>query len=112
MGMYTQFIVDCKLKRETPCEIIKCLQDMINGVDNNLFTYFRNPLDNYCQTNNYPKSFDDLTLKAHGDIKNYYNDIGRFVEFIKPYVEIGLLDDSAFAKSLYETYDEWSYYYV
>lgn len=112
MGMYTQFIIKCKLKKETPCEIVKCLEDMVNDVENTLFTYDRNPLDNYCQSNEYPKSFEDLVLKAHGDIKNYWSDINRFVDFIKPHIEIGFLEEGAFAKSLYEEYDEWTYYYA
>lgn len=112
MGMYTQFIIECKLKKETPCEIIKCLEDMVNDVESTLFTYDRNPLNNYCSSNDYPKSFDDLTIKAHGDIKNYWSDIDRFVDFIKPHIEVGLLEEGAFAKSLYEECDEWTYYYA
>jgi len=110
MGMYTQFIIECKLKEETPYKIIECLEDMINDIDNDLFTYNRNPLNNYCESNKYFKSFKDLVLKAHGDIKNYQTDIDRFTDFIKPYVEIGFLENNSFAKSLYEGYDEWTYY--
>ena len=110
MGMYTQFIIECKFKPETPCEIIECLQDMVNDVVNESFIYDRNPLNNYCQTNEYPKSFDDLILKAHGDIKNYWGDINRFADFVKPYVEVGFLEGGAFAKSSYEGAGEWSYY--
>ncbi len=112
MGHYTEFVIECKLKEETCCEIIKCLEDMVNDVENALFTYDRNPLDNYCGSNDYPKSFDNLILKAHGEIKNCWNDIGRFVEFIRPHVEIGFLEDGAFSKSKAEECDDWSYYYV
>lgn len=112
MAQYTQFIINCRLKDETPCEVIKCLEDMVNDIDNDLFTFTRNPLDNYCESNEYPKSFVNLILKAHGHIKNYWNDINAFVDFIKPHVEIGFLEDGAFAKSLYEENDEWNYYNI
>jgi hypothetical protein len=83
---------------------------MTNHVKNETFTYERNPLINYCESNYYDPSFSDLTLKAHGDIKNYWSDIERFVEFIKPHIEKGLLEYTAFAKSLYEEFDQWEYY--
>ena len=112
MGNYTQFVIHCQLKNETPCEIVKCLQDMVDGNDNDLFTYSRNPLVDYNQNENleFPKSFDGMILKAHGNIKNYWHDIDRFVEFIRPHIEIGFLEDGSFAKSLYEEYDEWDFY--
>lgn len=115
MGMYTRFIIECKLRDDTPCDIVKCLQDMVDDIENELFAYTRNPLNNYTGSNSYTKSFGNLILKAHGDIKNNWGDIGRFIEFIKPYVEIGFLDNDYFAKSLYEGYDDydedkWIYY--
>lgn len=112
MGMYTQFIIECKLKENTPTEVIECLSDMVDHVKNEVFTYERNPLTNYCESNDYDPSFSNLILKAHGDIKNYWSDIERFVEFIKPYIEKGLLEDEAFAKSLYEDSEYWIYYFT
>lgn len=118
MGTYVQFIIECKLKDETPLEVINCIKDMIDGIKNPLFVYCRNPLWNYRQSNDYPASFNNLVLKAHGDIKLFLgtDDIGSFIYFIKPYIEIGFLENRAFAKTLYddcrEEYNDWEYYFT
>ena len=112
MGMYTEFIIDVKLKDSTPKEVIDCIDCMMGNIDNSLFTYRRNPLNNYCGSETFEKSFEDLQLRAHGDIKNYWSDIERFVDFLKPYIETGLIDNGVFAKSLYEEFDEWELYYA
>lgn len=112
MGMYTEFIIDVKLKDSTPKEIVDCVNCMMGDIDNNLFTYERNPLINYCGSETFEKSFEDLHLKAHGEIKNYWGDIKRFVDFLKPYIEIGFIEEGAFAKSLYEECEEWDLYYA
>jgi hypothetical protein len=108
--MYTQFIIDVKLRGDTPGEVIECLYDMTSNRNNPLFTFQRNPLDNYCNSNDYPKSFNGSILKAHGEIKNHWNDIQKFIDFITPYVAEGFLEGGAFGKSLYEEFDEWIYY--
>ena len=101
MGMYTEFVIDCKLKKETPSEIISLIERMVNFDENLPFT--RNPIEYYCGTADYPPSFKDLHLKAHGSIKNYLSDIEGFVLIIEEFVESG------FAKSIYEEDDEWNY---
>lgn len=108
--MYTEFIIDAKLKESTPNEVINCIEDMINNTDNDLFTYERNPLNNYCGSETLDRSFNKLHLKAHGEIKNSWSDIERFVDFVKPYIETGFLEDGAFSKSLYEEFEDWDFY--
>lgn len=83
MGMFTEFIIDAKFKENTPNELIKCIEDMVNNIDNDLFNYERNPLSVNSGNGPFEKSFDNLHLKTHGEIKNYWNDIYRFVHFIK-----------------------------
>ncbi len=108
--MYTEFIIDAKFKDNTPKEILNCITDMVNDIENELFTYRRNPLDSNNGNEHPPKSFSNLHIKAHGEIKNYWSDITRFVDFIKPYIEEGFLENKAFAKSLYQEYEEWTFY--
>lgn len=110
MGMYTEFIIDVKLKENTPIEIIECIYDMVNDKENETFTYERNPLLNYCGSETMRKSFEGLHLKAHGEIKNYWSDINRFIDFIKPHVEKGFLEDGSFSKSRYEEFEDWDFY--
>jgi len=112
MGMYTEFIIDAKLKENTPIEIIKCINNMVNDIEDKTFTYERNPLYNYCKSDPKAKSFKKLHLKAHGKIKNYWNDIDKFVNFITPHIEKGFLEGGAFSKSKYEVEDCWFFYYL
>ena len=104
MGMYTEFVIDCKLKKETPSEIISLIERMVKRDENLPFT--RNPLDDYCGTADFTPSFDNLILKAHGCIKNYCSDIDCFVEIIEKWVESG------YAKSLYEEDNEWNFLFL
>jgi len=114
MGMYTEFIINAKLKENTPIEIIECIDNMVNFKKNKTFTYESNPIKNYCKNEMIDRSFKDLHLKAHGSIKNYHNDIERFVDFIKPHIEKGFLKNGAFSKSRYEEfeYKNWDFYFV
>ncbi len=117
MGSYTQFKIHAELKEETPKSIIECVKKMISDDStkeeekNFIFRFKRNPFINYGMSGLNKRSFKNLILIAHGDIKNYWSDIERFVEFIKPWIKRGFLKNGSFAKDLYIESEHWNYHY-
>jgi hypothetical protein len=51
-------------------------------------------------------------LETHAEIKNYEGEIELFLDWIKPFVFNGLLEDEAYAQTQYEEYEDYCYYYL
>lgn len=97
MGMYTQLLLDVRLKKDTPKEVIKILTEMVSKDD--VCEFWEGRL-NWCFNsssyyfNNYNHSeigFDEIMsaykLFVYCDFKNYGEEIEKFLAWLKPYIE-------------------------
>lgn len=131
MGMYTELIISCRLKQNTPIEVIETLQWMClplprpepkpasypfgSGEDNRISIMFR------CSSAYFPftmepkftkDAFDQYTLITRSNIKNYSNEIERFLDWLKPYIESGSGIRNFYAIVCYEEQAEPTIYYL
>lgn len=118
MGMYTELIFGCKLKKETPSEVINDLKyycDLSDMDESELIFKTksgRNPLDNggsYCfgVTNSQPQMWlDDITKSYHistrTNLKNYEDEIEDFLNWIRPWIDQGSGEREMYAIVTYE----------
>lgn len=114
MGMYTELIFGAKLKKDTPHNIVKTLRYMIGDLekpDNLAFDVGRNPLGGGSYY--FPVSgpvgeiwLDDIDgqwhISSRSNIKNYDNEIDKFLEWIKPYIDGGSGRRKIYAITIYE----------
>lgn len=126
MGMYTELIFGASLKPDTPPEIINTIYGLISD-DSTIscltiedLGWERNPL----KGNSYSfavseshtlfkkDSFMDgsYILSTRSNIKNYWNDIEKFLDWIKPYIESGSGHRDFYAIVTYEESDPEIYY--
>ena len=106
MGMYTEFILGCAFSKNTPKALTDALDYVINDTDapedpevtklleeydmdylfNSCSYYFGAP----CSGKFY---FDELgdqyRISTRSNLKNYEDQIERFIEYITPYVDYG-----------------------
>jgi hypothetical protein len=124
MGMYTELIFGATLKEKTPTYVTDALNCIINdSVTTNLSDEAKQFIDEYsiskliwCTSyyfgahDNKPScTFDKIAgrwcISFRANCKNYQNEIERFIEFIKPYVEYGSGLTNIFAIVQYEEDD-------
>jgi hypothetical protein len=106
MGMYTEFHFNSELKRETPKEVIEILKYMVGErevepetkpkhelfSDNNRWRFMLTSDSYYfdADTNSTLKK-DDMTkdyyLCIRCNLKNYHQEIQKFIDWIMPYLE-------------------------
>jgi len=109
MGMYTEFVFGCELKKDTPIDVINILKYIFNGEGNKdklnlpnhpFFTSFRWRIIAHCSSYyfGYSKSlsnlyYDDISNRwkfaIRSSIKNYECEIENFIDWIRPYIEEG-----------------------
>lgn len=132
MGMYTELILGCALKKETPNEIIDALTylfatleeqkdygvpinlpvgDRINWMFNSGGSYYFG-----APSGQRLMQFDDISkewrLHARFNIKNYSNEIENFINWIKPWVKQGSGKREMWAIVIYEEASEPTIYYL
>jgi hypothetical protein len=123
MGMYTELILGCRFKKDTPDNLIYTIA-VLTGRENILLSLTsikgkeykmlwektRNPLngDSYSF---FPRPscmfwLDNITsqyyIQCRSSIKNYDNEIEKFLELIKPYIDRGVGELNIYAYVLYE----------
>lgn len=100
MGMYTEIYVNVDFKKDTPKDVIETIKDVCDGSYDELS--HKGCPDRWCMlfgngsyyTPNtsvsdltYDSIGENFSLLGKGDIKNYYNEIEAFFEFISPWVD-------------------------
>ncbi len=120
MGMYTELVFACELKKDTPKEVIDILEYMVGNPRKDpiipaheLFSTSR--WEWMFKSNSYyfdgdthsTLRFDDMSkayvLTVRCNLKNYDNEIEKFIDWIKPYVD--KIDDYLEFKGYYR-YEE------
>jgi hypothetical protein len=120
MGMFTELILGCGFKKNLPQDLVYTIatlagaEDVLKTLDTSnckmLFDADRNPLRGssyYFIPGSYQKFwFNDIVecyyLMSRSDIKNYDDEIEKFLELIKPYIDSGSGTDNIYAYVLYE----------
>lgn len=105
MGMYTRFVLNVALRKETPDQVIKIIQQMLwddqipaaEGLEDPIFKTDRAAWMLQCSSyyhdniRNSKFEFDEISsqwkLSTVSDLKNYENEIKLFCDWIAPYVE-------------------------
>lgn len=122
--MYTELIFGAELKKETPNEVIETLRFMVGDIEQPeklAFDAGRNPLlggSYYFAVNNSVSQMwlDDIDKQWHistrANIKNYDDEIGKFLEWIKPWIYGGSGYRDMYAIVIYENSSEPELYYL
>lgn len=102
MGMYTELKLNCELKKDTPDDIIRSLRGLLAGKvimpDISHALFFAERADRVLICDSYSFSaksdsslvkndIDDWILKVQSNLKNYDNEILKFLSWIAPYIE-------------------------
>ena len=104
MGMYTELVLKCQIKGDTPKEVMDVIQYMFAGADkpaklpeHEFFTLERWDFIGSCSSfyhhpavvNSYPKFdySDEQYIFSRSDIKNYSGEIQAFLDWVKPYID-------------------------
>ncbi len=127
MGMYTELIFGASLKKETPEEVIETLKYLIGDrKDRPKESSFESPRDILLFTgasyyfgvnqsvskmwrDNYSKQW---AISTRANLKNYEDDIEKFLEWIKPWIDSGSGYREMYAIVLYEEFSEPTIYYL
>jgi len=124
--MFTELIFGAELKKDTPKEIIDCLEYMIGENENEpknfpFYGWTRYMLRNgsYYFAINRPVSkmwFDKITQSYHistrSNFKNYDGNVEEFLEWIKPYIDSGSGSNDMYAIVTYEEQEVPDIYYL
>ncbi len=120
MGMYTELIFGCALKLDTPQGVIGILQGLVKGELDNIKTmdddFFASErwgylfrMSSYYFGVNEPQGkiwFDNIAknwrISTRSNLKNYDNEIEKFLAWIKPYIEGGSGERDMYAIVTYE----------
>ena len=117
MGMYTELILGCELKAETPKEIIEAIKDLLGddqervqkAIDQIGLT--RNPIvgasyyfgvssgQSYFRVEPHANAY---VLSTRSNIKNHSGDIEIFLKWLKPYIKTGSGSKDIYAIVIYE----------
>jgi len=134
MGMYTEFVFGAELKHDTPKEVIGVLKYIIlsNVIEKSpdmiipkhpFFETDRWHLLGQCSSYSFGFSascskmvYDNITtswlIAIRSSIKNYNNEIEKFMDWIKPYIKHGSGRREFLGYSLYEEAEEPKLYYL
>lgn len=124
MGMYTELIFGCLLKKDTPEEIVTTLQELAdckdsfiaekNGFDCRVFVgssyYFGVHHGNARVV--FDKKTSQWFVSSRANLKNYGSEIQSFLDWIKPYIEQGTGEKDFYAIVTYEEDSEPTIYYL
>ena len=134
MGMYTELIFGCSLKKDTPREIIQVLQYMVDKSEFKDTSQIKVPDHEFFKTSrwqwlfhgssyyfgvNEPHSeiwYDDISkdyrISTRSNIKNYDDEIELFLDWIKPYISGGSGQNDFYAIVIYEESEKPTIYYL
>lgn len=132
MGMYTELVLGCKLREETPQEVIDAIAFMVRpksmfevapanlpgGEDTRIVWMFNSGGSYYfgAHSGEVKFSFDEIAnswrLTARFNIKNYSNEIELFLNWLHPYVEQGSGNRDWYAAVTYEEAEQPTIYYL
>lgn len=120
MGMYTEFVLGVSLKSDTPLKVIDALEAIVNKSEDEvrLFNheFFYCSRYQYIATSgSYYFGYSDSTSKFYKDklsntyllsirssIKNYENEIEKFIDCIRSYVDSGSGSKDLLGYMMYE----------
>lgn len=133
MGMYTEIIFGARLKTDTPDSVIQTIKELIkesgtaklNFTDKPNHPFFTcssvwllQSRGSYYFSGVVPPLFayDDISkdwsLHFRTNIKNYGNEIEKFLDWIKPYIESGSGNRDFYAIVTYEEDETPTVYYL
>jgi len=127
MGMYTELIFGAELKKETPKQVINALKYIIGELENkpNDFPLPKGRCEYVLKGCSYYFAvseslskiwFDEISkswkISSRSNIKNYENEIEKFLEWIKPHIERGSGAKDMYAMTIYEEDFEPIIYYL
>lgn len=133
MGMYTEIVCGFSLRSDTPDEVITALKTMTREYEDHpegwtppeheLFKCERWTMVLSCASYYFGFSrshkllvWDEISntwmLSARASLKNYDNEIEKFFDWIKPYVESGSGATNMIGYSMYEEASEPTLYYA
>lgn len=135
MGMYTELIVGCSLKRNIPIKIINVLRFLTDDSPYKSSEGLWIPDDKFFQTDRWSLlltgcayefggCYDNQTLFKYDDIidrwflsvrcavKNYTGEIEFFLDWLKPFIHRGSGGMNMYAISIYEDEDHPTIYYL
>ena len=130
MGMYTEMIFGAKLKKNVPNNIIEIIQLLVDGKESEIKEkpthpffeterqwllasggsyYFAGAMRPEFKNDKVDKQW---SLFARTNIKNYGNEIEKFIDWIKPYCEQGSGSNDMIAVVIYEEEETPTIYYL
>ncbi len=128
MGMYTELILGCELKKETPQYVIDSLMFIIGESEEKPKEFpfeegsrecwlLRGGSYYFAVRDQKPLFFKDSiskqwVLSTRSNIKNYCNEIENFLEWLKPYIDSGSGGRDMYAIVTYEEQDEPTIHYL
>ena len=124
--MYTELIFGASLKSNTPTDVINAISYMIGEPTDkpSNYPFDDNDMDVLLSSSYYfgvslPVRkfwYDTITeswcLSTRSNVKNYSNEIERFLEWIKPYIESGSGNREMYAIVIYEDAETPTIYYL
>ena len=126
MGMYTELILGCSLKENTPNEVIEVLKFMCGQTEEKPLNFpFKDGSRiewmlrggsayfpcNHCEFSLGEFYKNTWTLNTRSNIKNYSLEIQEFLEWLKPYVYGGSGINNMYAIVMYEEDEKPKMYY-
>lgn len=104
MGMYTELVLKCSVKKSSPCEVLNVINHLFNGgedvvdvPDHEFFKCSRWMFIGNCSSYyHHPKTINDvhdveysdsLHIFSRSDLKNYDDEINKFIDWVKPYLD-------------------------
>ena len=124
MGIYTELIFGAELKRETLEDVVDTLRYLIGDIEkpeNALLDMSDSQFGGasyyfaVCEPNQ-RMWLDDITdswhISTRSNIKNYQNQIKKFLDWVKPWIEQGSGFNDMYAIVMYEESEEPTIYYL
>lgn len=127
MGMYTELIFGARLKKDTPKEVINTLKYMMGELNEKpngypfpegrhdfLFrcsSYYFGVIESVSRMW-YDRIAESYIISTRSNIKNYEDEIGSFLQWIKPYIDSGSGSRDMYAIVTYEESKEPTIYYL
>lgn len=125
MGMYTELIFGASLKPNAPNEVIDSVKFMIGereevpeGFPFDPDTRTFNSGSYYFAVNNpvnkmwYDEIGEDWRISIRANLKNYEDEIEKFLDWIRPFISQGSGSDEMYAIVIYEEDDKPTIYYL
>ena len=127
MGMYTELILGCSLKKKTPKKVIDRLNRMVDidctntanavmDADEDVWllqsTSYYFGVNRCCNKLWFNPIWETWHISARCNLKNYRHEIENFLEWLRPYIEYGSGIRDFYAIVTYEEALEPTIYYL